>query len=503
MKTLSLTTKPRGSVMIVAVIAVFIVAAISATLLHLALVNGRAAQEGVVRMRAFEVAEAGVAQQSAALMAGNGPTSTGVTTTGWIPFANGQFNVTVDAVWGAGQDRVTITSIGEIEGRQETVTVEYNRAPAAIHESFLKAIYAGNTDEVNPNGTNIPNQFNYQLGFGGGVDAFDSNTAFDGDLVEGDIYAAGDVFRNQQARLNGEVKGLGNLMLGAAGASNHTAVRTSTHIKPPDLAAMNYGSIADYNVKSLFGATKSGTLASSNPAHIFTKNPTNRSTETSSTPGQDDYFLEDLNDGTKSWADPITPTAGAGQGKIYYIEGNMWIHNLSTIEFKWAANTKITIVVKGNVYISDDVRYQDANSMVAFIAVKDPANPTNSGDIKFGDTRYGTVDFFDGIMYAENNFEDVNTSSAGSAHYEVKGAMLAGNQVKLNRDYSVNTAHWEWVPSLGRNVWVPKGQYQSEFSVRFDTRLQDPNFEKPPGLPVPDGNGPAGAWSYLGWRLGA
>ncbi len=489
----------RGTIMIVTAILIFVLAGMSAALLSVGVATARATEEKVSRFRAFEIAEAGAAAVIAQVQSGNGPVISGTTTNGPVSFQGGTFTTTTTAtIGGPGAELITVNSVGDFSGSRETVTVEFSREPPTINESFLKAVYAGNAAEVNPDGT-YPNQFQYQLSFGGGVDAMDSNTAFDGDLVEGDVYAGGDIMRNQQARLNGEVKGLGNLMLGVAGASNHTAVRTSTPVLPPNLAAMNYSQIADIDVAQNFGSRTSGTLSSSDPAHIFTKNPSDRSSLTSGT-AKNDYFLEDLGDGTRAWADPITPSAD-GNNKIYYVDGNVWINNFSTIQFQWAAGTKITIVAKGNIYIGDDVRYPDNSTMVAFIALKD-SSVADSGNIVLGDPRFGTVDFMDGVMYAENDFKDSNLTSQGAAHFEILGGMLAGNRVAINRDYAVNSAHWEWVPSLGRNVWVPRGQYHSEMTVRFDQRLTDPSFVKPPGLPPASPGGPAGAWQALCWRRG-
>ncbi|MHC5019307.1 MAG: hypothetical protein ACYTGX_04175, partial [Planctomycetota bacterium] len=168
-----------------------------------------------------------------------------------------------------------------------------------------------------------------------------------------------------------------------------------------------------------------------------------------------------------------------------------------------AANTKLTIVAKGNIYVSDDIRYSDANSMVAFIALKDSnlSNPDHSGNVVMGDPAFGTVDFMDGIFYAERNFKDQNVSSAGAATFEIFGGMLAANQVDINRDWYNPRSQTVYVPTRG-NVWLPKGHYHSEMNVIFDNRLNDPNFDPPPGLPTPDGGAPAGAWRFLGWRRG-
>ena len=515
MLTATRSDRQRGTVLLVCLIAVLIIAGISAALMGQVQAGQRQVERELTAYRAFEVAEAGLAEQMAAILAGNGPNATGATTVGPVTFNNGSYTATLDAVWGAQQDRVSVTSTGTYNGVTETVSGEFIRGAATIAEPFLKAVYAGNDSEVPAGTTTFSNgqQFNYQMSFGGGVDALDDNNAFDGDLVNGDIYSASDIFRNQQARLNGEVKGPGNLALGAAGASQHTRVVSNSYVKPPNLAGMNYEQIADYKITpGTFGGTASSSQKSisdtSNPAHIFTMNRNDMGTENGKTP-KADFYLEDMQDGGGSYNNPITPGV---TDKILYIDGNVWVHNKSVIEFEWAKNTRVTIVVKGNIYISDDIVYNgaangspgDANSMVAYIALKDSnlSNPDHSGNIIMGDPAFGTVDFMSGVFYAERDFKDQNLSSAGAATFEIYGGMLAGNQVKINRDYTVTTSHWEYVPTRG-NVWVPKGQYHSEMNVQFDSRLLDPTFNKPPGLPSPDTGAPAGAWVAIGWRRGA
>lgn len=509
------TNRQRGTVLLVCMIAVLIIAGISAALLGQVHANQRQVERELTTYRAFEVAEAGLAEQMAAIFSGNGPSATGTTNIGPVTFNAGAYTATLDAVWGAGQDRITVTSTGTYNGATQTVTGEFVRGAATIAEPFLKAVYAGNDSEVAPGTTTFGNgqQFNYQMDFSGGVDALDDNNAFDGDLVNGDVYVAGDVMRNQQARLNGEVKGPGNLSLGAAGASQHTRVVSNSYVKPPNLAGMNYDQIADYKINpATFGGTATSGQKSisdtSNPAHIFTMNRSNMSGPNGMTP-KADFYLEDMPDGGGSYNNPITPGV---TDKIIYVDGNVWVHNTSVIEFEWAQNTRLTIVVKGNIYISDDIVYNgaangspgDPNSMVAYIALKDSnlSNPDHSGNIVMGDPAFGTVDFMSGVFYAERDFKDQNLSSAGAATFEIYGGMLAGNHVDINRDYTVATSHWENVPTRGM-VWVPQGQYHSEMNVQFDTRLLDPTFSKPPGLPSPDTGAPAGSWTLLGWRTGA
>jgi Tfp pilus assembly protein PilX len=512
----SRSERQRGTILLICLIAVFIIAGMSAAMLGQVDANTKLLAAEMERYRAFEVAEAGVAEQMAAIFSGNGPTSTSTTSVGPVNFNGGAYTSQVNAVWGAQADRITVTSTGAFNGITETVSVEFNRSAAAINEAFLKAVYAGNSSEVPAGTSTFPNgqQFNYQVNFSGGVDAHDSNTAFDGDLVNGDIYIAGDVQRTQQARLNGEVKGPGLLALGVAGASQHTRVSSNKYVKPPNLAAMNYDQIADITVKAsdFGGSASSGQKNISNtndPRHIFTLNSSSYGSVNNGTP-QPDFYLEDLADGgTQTWNNPISPGV---TDKIIYIEGNLYVNHKNVIEFEWAKNTRLTIVVKGNISFGDDIVYNgssngspgDPNSLVAYIALKDPniSDPTQSGNIKLGDFYAGTVDFLHGVMYAERDFVDDNLNSVGAQTFEIFGGMLAGNQVAVQRDWYNSSSKWIYSPTKG-NVWSPKGWYHSEMNVQFDNRLLDPTFKAPPGLPSPEGNTAAGSWQFIGWRRGA
>jgi hypothetical protein len=109
------------------------------------------------------------------------------------------------------------------------------------------------------------------------------------------------------------------------------------------------------------------------------------------------------------------------------------------------------------------------------IAMKDPHVP-DSGNIYFGDPSFGTLEYMDAFMYAENNFYDNNLSASGSATVTVHGNMTAGNQVSINRDY---------------------GNQHSKLTVNFDSRIYNQTLTLP-GLPGAT-NG-SGAYSLVSWR---
>src|SRR5262245_51486060 len=95
-----------------------------------------------------------------------------------------------------------------------------------------------------------------------------------------------------------------------------------------------------------------------------------------------------------------------GNNQVYYIDGNLWIHNRNTYSFEFnhkePNGIQITFVVNGNIYFSDNLFYKNTDrDGVAFIAMKDD-NVSDSGNIYFGDPVFGTLEQMHAFMYAEN-----------------------------------------------------------------------------------------------------
>ena len=359
----------------------------------------------------------------------------------------------------------------------------YGGGTRAVHLTLLdaptlfdNAIFAGNSAK-DPN---------YAMHFGG--------VGAQGDQVSGDIFSGGDIEFVDDAKLDGTARASGKV----TGITGEGGIQEPV----PDLAAMNYPTIADVDVAMhLAGATAtyaSGTpggkawqLPESDAAHIFRKNPSDRASMTSST-SKDDFFLEDpyetmhtdpKSDGSDPYIVSLAGVAGKpgsdGNHKIYYVDGNLWINNPSAMSFQFASNDALalTIVVKGNIYIGDNIFYKDAqNDGLVLIAMKDGA-VNDSGNIYFGDPAFGTLESMSAYMYAENNFYDSNLNATGSAIVKLHGMMSAGNQVAINRDYN--------------------GQH-SRMMVTFDPRISTGTLALP-GLPRSDQQG----LTFLAWEPGA
>ena len=321
------------------------------------------------------------------------------------------------------------------------------------------------------------------------------------DEIEGDVYSGGDVAIEQDAEVDGGVYATGTIA-GAMGEEGHARA-------VPDLDAMQYEENHDFDVAAAFlkAATyasnglggKAWELPQEDPSHIFRKNPSDRYDEISGT-AKDDYFLEDPHErvtGFSNAGDPghtitlsgIPSEPGStGTEKVYYIDGNLWVHNGSVLAMRLkhegTESARVTFVVKGNVYFCDDlVLVNDQKDGLAFIAMEDE-KVEDSGNIYFGDPRFGTLSEMHAWLYAENDFYDHNLSADGSTSVDIYGNMTAGNHVSIERDYATKKG----------------GTVHSKLAVHFDDRISTGEIEMP-GLPA---NGLAsGSVQVVLWREAA
>ena len=287
-------------------------------------------------------------------------------------------------------------------------------------------------------------------------------------------------------------------------------------LAPPDLLAADYESSADINVAARYGDTESGILPKDDAAHIFVKNPHDGRDsivdQVFDLDGQqvnpDDYFLEDPHEkietgspDSSAGATPISLADGSGKNeedgnhKVYFIDGNLYLHNRSTYSFqlKGPKNEGITatFVVRGNIVLSDNFYYQNKNKdQIAFIAMRREDDPKGeiSGNIYIGDEEFGTVASLDCMLYAENNFYDNNLDEEGSQHFEIYGSMTAGNQIRINRDYEI-PGHYEWrrVRGQWQQIWVEGEKRHSSMTIIADDRYADGANGRErlvPGLPT-------------------
>jgi hypothetical protein len=462
----------RGSAAVIAVLAVVVLVGLCGAMLMITLRSQGERGSAVDRHQALSTAQAGVAHALVQLTSGDASNLGSPD----APVAFGGGSYWAELAFDEGSESYTVASYASVRGETEAVEALLTSQGQDIYDH---ALFAGNSS-----GDPL-----YELKLGGsGVQA---------DQIVGDVYSGGSVTVSGTASVTGTIRA-GDAITGASG-------ETGVWQPIPDIAAMDYPNTADFKVGQLFSSAtyqsdalggKAWQVPESNAAHIFRKNPSDRSSDTGSTV-KADYFLEDPYEpvqtdsgSTGSNACPITLSGVSGEPgpngnhKVYFIDGNLWIHNKATFSFMInhdePSGVQVTFVAKGNIYFSDNVFYQDPETDgVAFIAMKDSA-VEDSGNIYFGDPVFGTLEQMHAFMYAENNFIDKNLSATGSAKVTVYGNMTAGNKVDIQRDY---------------------GSQHSKLTVNYDGRISSGDLEMP-GLPTADDDG-NGDWAFQAMRRGA
>lgn len=307
---------------------------------------------------------------------------------------------------------------------------------------------------------------------------------------------------------------------------------------PPDLGAMDYANNNDYDIAQVFldawGDDRDGYLPSGHPLRdVVVKNPSNRSVENSSTPGDDFYFEPRSVGSAGSPSTAVTPLK-LGDDKVYYVEGHVWFHHKSTYGFE--LDGQAVIVSTGDIHISDNLKYADPgrdsdSDMLALVALGQLDDVTgdysSEGNIYFGDPEYGTLYTFDAFMFANNDFL-YNTSSTGGGQeepesgFKIFGNFMAMNQVVVLRDWYTKGSQWsgerraaEFVLDPSDNTWrwvdsqdwrnsiiTPLTQTQEDglrhyaMQVEYDDRIRDVATQMS-GLPRGNGNIFAG---MVGWE---
>ncbi len=462
----------RGSALLLAIVATIVLAGMAGAVMAVSGAFKHESTSATENSRALYVAEAGLSEGIAAVQADDKIYLDNTFPDLMVPtaFGNGTYWGDVSKI---DDETLTVTAFGSISGQTRGVEAVLVKSVSSIYDH---ALFAGNSS-----GDPL-----YDMGFGG--------NGTQGDAITGNIYSGGNITVSGSATVNGDAKAVGTVT-GMPGISGSEPI--------PDIPAMNYETNNDFDVAKLFaggGASYSSNalggsawqMPESSPAHIFRLNPSDRTANTSTTV-KNDFFLEDPYESVNT-SSTVTAANGThltlsgmdgnpgpdGNKKVYFIDGNLWVHNPKIYSFTmWNSKpeaVQVTFVVKGNVYFSDNILYHDPkNDGVAFIAMKD-IKVADSGNIYFGDPTFGTLEQMDSFMYAENNFLDNNLSATGSAKVTVNGNMTAGNQVLIKRDF---------------------GSQHSKLTVNFDDRILNGTISLP-GLP---GVGPGGvSWGVSSWR---
>ena len=470
----------QGSALVITLIAVSVLASMAAIVLQISASSKKEVETARQATKAFYLAETAVSESIAAMIT--------VDNQGGVTYPN-YFNseaapglLNGGSYWADiadnGDESYTITATGEANRVRKSIEAVIQRAAMPL---FTNALFAGNSSE-DPN---------YTLSFSG--------QGGQGDEVIGDVYSGGDLLVTDDASIDGTGRASGSV-------SGVSPAEENVHQATPDLAAMDYASNHDYDVAQMFADSSSyqrdsfggqaWQLPEDNPAHIFRLNPNDRSSDLNNTE-KNDYFLEDpyesvrsdsSSDGSNASLISLSGENGnpgpSGNGKVYYIDGNLWVHNRMVYSFMLesaaGSGSQITFAVSGNIYFSDNVFYGDpAMDGILFIALNDD-NVQDSGNIYFGDPAFGTLEQMHAFMYAENDFVDYNLDESGSSRVLVNGTMSAGNHVNIQRDY------WD------------DGQVEhSKLTVDLDDRVANGQLTLP-GMPT--GGNVVGGYTIVSWR---
>jgi hypothetical protein len=233
---------------------------------------------------------------------------------------------------------------------------------------------------------------------------------------------------------------------------------------------------------------------------IFEINPSDRSSECGTTTG-DDYFLEPVSvPGGGTYKEATTPIH-LGNNRVYYVDGDVWVHHQATYGFK--VDGKVTIIATGNIHISDNILYADSSSLLGLVALgkyNEDGDLVSGGNIYFGDPRYGTMYVASGLMFAANDFLYNSTaigtfSAEPQSGFTVNGNLAALNRVSIERDwytrggtprparYDPSTNQWY---DSGTGVALTLTEVSTlrhyQMIVNYDDRVRTQDTQ-PPGLP--------------------
>ncbi len=338
------------------------------------------------------------------------------------------------------------------------------------------------------------------------------------DIVNGNIFIDGDVYLFEESSVNaaplpntynlsGDIEATGDIFIKDSAKISGKTTPKSKEKDLADLKGMNYAVNNTHNVARIFEkeGLDTGYLSAKNELrNVFVKNPSDRTAECKTTSG-DDYFFEPssgfVTGGPKTGDTPLD----AGENRVYYIDGNVWIHSYPTYGFKMKG--KVTIVATGDIHICDNLQYKDKDSILGLVALgkyNEDGKLASGGNIRFGDAIYGNMGMFSAMMFAANDFtfntnRITNRAAEPDSGFTVNGCFVAMGQVSIERDWynkrvgtAIEKRPAKYDPKTGR--WVDSAtdiplsaveigsirHYQMQ--INYDDRVRNPETQ-PPGLP--------------------
>ena len=395
-------------------------------------------------------------------------------------------------------------STGRAGNKEKRIKVELS----FLSSPYERSIYAGNSDGE---------KYTFTLRGQGDPVATGGGEVGGRDIIEGNIFVDGDATLYEESSVNpspmpnpysynGDVDATGKADILDSASVSGTVSEGAAPLDHPSLANMNYAVNNTHNVSEIFAdeGVSQGYLPSDHELYdVMVKNPSNRSGECASTAG-DDYFLEpaSVSNNGADQKDAKTPLH-LGDNRIYYVDGDVWVHSPSTYGF--LVDGKVTIVATGDIHISDNIKYADSESLLGLVALgkyDDAGQLVSGGNIYFGDPRYGTLYTASALMFATDSFLYSTDSVTGDAAepttgFSVYGNLNALNQVSIERDWYDNEgtgtarpAYFDssldqWVDlksglALTSNEIGSLRHYQMKITYDDRVRTQD---TQPPGLP--------------------
>ena len=487
---MSKSEKGLALVAVVAFTCIFTILGFS--MLHLAATEIVLTQKELNSTKAFYAAEAGLAELTTKLY---NKQFENIADT-----ALGELSYQVDFYYD--EDPPYAISTGRARNVEKRIRVELS----FLASPYERSIYAGNSDGE---------KYTFTLRGQGDPQAVGGREVGGRDIVNGNVFVSGDATLYEESSVNpsllpnpykyaGDVDSTGKASILDSASVSGTVSEGAAQLDHPSLVAMNYEVNNTHNVSEIFAdeGVGWGHLPSGNELYdVMVKNPTDRSGECASTAG-DDYFLEPASvSGGGDQKDATTPLS-MGDNRIYYVDGDVWVHSQQTYGF--LVDGKVTIVATGDIHISDNIKYADSESLLGLVALgqyDDAGQLISGGNIYFGDPRYGTMYTVSALMFAADSFLYNTDSVTGDAAeptsgFSVYGNLNALNQVSIERDWyddGTGTARPAYFDSI-TDQWVDLetgaaltaseiGSLRHyQMMVTYDDRVRTQDTQ-PPGLP--------------------
>ena len=488
-----LSKSEKGLALVAIAVFTCIFAILGFSMLNLAKTEIVMTQMEMNSAKAFYAAEAGLAQLSTKLYNNE-----------FEDIANtalGEANYQVDLNLDADPPYAVSTGTAGLEVKKIKVELSYLAPP------YEHAVYAGNiTGEkwmFSLRGEGDPRVLDISGRESGGRDIVNGNIFVNGDAT---LYEESSVNPSPMGNFNGDIDSTGKANILDQAKVSGKVTEGAPAKSPLSLVDMNYAINNTHNVSKIFAdaGVDAGYLPLDNELYdVMVKNPPDRSGECASTTS-DDYFLEPskVDNFGAQYKDAKTPL-DLGDNRIYYVDGDVWIHSPRTYGF--LIDGQVTIVATGDIHISDNIKYADNESLLGLVALgeyDDSGQLINGGNIYFGDPRFGTMSTASAFMFAADSFlyntDAISRSTAEpTGGISIYGNLTALNQVSIERDwytpargggtrpayFDPSTDQWvdlETGTALTANEINSISHYQ--MAITYDDRVRTQETQ-PPGLP--------------------